>query len=111
MSTATNTAHWSTEAFERVLQDKGVVLVDFWAEWCPPCRVLGPTIDQLADRFEGRALVGKVDVDANQDLAGRFGVQSIPTVVVLKDGQEVERFVGVRGLDELSDALESALKG
>src|SRR5688572_20920841 len=72
------------------------VLVDFWAAWCGPCRLVAPTIEQLAKELSGKVRVGKLDVDANQVTAGRFHVQSIPTLLVFKDGKEVDRIVGVQ---------------
>ncbi len=87
----------------------GVTLVDFWAEWCGPCRMLAPAIDELAKEYEGKALVGKVNVDDAPDLASEFGVNSIPTLVVLKDGAEVKRFIGVTGKGEIAKAIDAAL--
>lgn len=81
--------------FDREVGQPGsVTLVDFWAPWCGPCRALAPSLERLATDFAGRAKVAKVDVDSNPDLAGRFGVRSIPTLVFFRDGREVERVVG-----------------
>ena len=91
------------------LADKGVVFVDFWAPWCSPCRMVAPIIDQLADEFKGEAVVGKVNSDDNEDAAARMGVASIPTMIIFKDGQEVERIVGARPLPQLSAALRRHL--
>lgn len=88
----------------------GVALVDFWAPWCPPCRAQGPIVESLADVFDGSAVVAKVNVDENGAVAGNYGVESIPTLVLLRDGKEVKRFVGLRQQDELTDALNAALK-
>ena len=82
-------------AFEReVVNNPGLTLVDFWAAWCSPCRALLPSLERLATSFAGRAKVAKVEVDANPDLAQRFGVRSIPTLVFFRDGREVDRIVG-----------------
>jgi thioredoxin 1 len=87
----------------------GVSLVDFWAEWCGPCRMMGPAIDQVAADYEGKALVAKVDVDACQNLAVKLGVNSIPTLIIFKDGAEVKRFVGVTSKGDLGKALDAAI--
>ena len=75
---------------------EGVVLIDFWAPWCAPCRAQGPIVDKVAESMSGQATVMKCNVDETPELAQRFGVRSIPTLVILKDGKEVERFVGVQ---------------
>jgi len=75
---------------------KGRTLVDFWAGWCMPCRMVAPVIEELAEEFEGSVAVGKVDVDSENALAARFGVVSIPTVILFSDGVEIKRFVGVQ---------------
>jgi thioredoxin 1 len=89
---------------------KGVALLDFWAPWCGPCRMLGPVIDELATEYAGKAAIGKVNVDDESELAQRYGIRSIPAVFVLKDGAVVEQFVGVRTKAVLAEALNKALK-
>lgn len=94
------------EATLRAAIDSGKpVLVDFHADWCPPCRAMAPTLEQVARDTAGRAIVGKVNVDEHGDLAGSFGVQSIPTIVVLRGGRETQRFVGVTSAADLHRAL------
>lgn len=81
------------------------VLVDFWAEWCGPCRMLAPILDQIAQEQEGRAVVAKVDIDAQPELADRFGIRAIPTLIVFKNGQPVSTITGVRGKAFIEAAL------
>jgi thioredoxin len=88
-----------------VLQAAGPVLVDLWAEWCPPCRKMGPVIDELARRFGDGATVGKLDVDRHPEVAVRYEVRSIPTFLLFRDGQVVERRVGALPLEELQALL------
>lgn len=97
--------HLTTAEFDAVTEKAGLAMVDFWAEWCGPCRMLGPTIEDLAAKYEGKALVAKVDVEEEPELARRFGVANIPTVVFLKNGLEIDRLVGLMG----SDAYEAVL--
>ena len=80
---------------EEVLNASGPVLVDFWAEWCGPCKAIGPAIEELASDFDGKAKVGKVDIDSNRDIAMQYNIQSIPSILIFKDGQVVETFVGM----------------
>lgn len=87
----------------------GVTLVDFWASWCGPCRMMGPVLDQLAAEYDGKASVAKVNVDNEGDLAQKFGISSIPALIVFKDGAEVKRFVGVTAKTELAKSLDAAL--
>jgi thioredoxin 1 len=82
------------------------VLLDMWAAWCGPCRMIAPTVEQLAGELAGRVLVGKLDVDANQRTAARFRVQSIPTLLILKDGREVGRIVGVQSKEAIIRQLQ-----
>ena len=97
--------HIDDSQFEdKVLKAKGLVLVDFWAPWCGPCKMAGPVLDALADKYKDRMAVYKVNIDENQQRAGEYGVMSIPTVILFKDGKEVERkigFVGESGYEEL----------
>jgi thioredoxin 1 len=88
---------------------RGVTLVDFWAPWCGPCRMQTPVLEQLAADFQGRATVAKVNVDDNPHLAGRFRVSGIPLLVVIKDGAEATRLVGLQSYDTLSDTLNRLL--
>ena len=92
------------------LTARGVSVVDFWADWCGPCHILAPTIEELARKYQGRAAVLKVNVDENPGLAARFGIHGIPTVVFLQEGKEVERLVGVRPLSELESVLARYLE-
>ena len=91
-----------------VLDSAVPVLVDFWAEWCGPCRMLGPTIDQVATEVKGKAKVGKLDIDSAQEVAVQLGIQSIPTVILFKNGQAVNRWVGIRPKGDYVNAIHGA---
>jgi thioredoxin 1 len=96
-------ADWNAE----VLQAEQLVLVDFWAEWCPPCRKLAPVIDALADEYAGRVKVVKLNVDESPEVASRYAIFSIPTLLLFRGGQVVEQHVGFRPKDELKGILDA----
>ena len=94
---------------ELVLKSEKPVMVDFWAAWCGPCRLVGPIIDEISNDYDGKAIVGKLDVDAHQDYAAKFGVRNIPTVLLFDKGELVGRQVGVAPKKAYSDAIDAVL--
>ncbi|MNK56208.1 Thioredoxin [compost metagenome] len=94
---------------EAVLNSDKPVLVDFWAAWCGPCRMLGPIIEEIANDFEGKAIVGKVDVDNNQQISVDYGIRNIPTVLIFKNGEVVDKIVGVSPKEVIAEKLNSYL--
>jgi len=94
-------ANFETE----VLQADVPVLVDFWAEWCMPCRILAPTIDEMADEHAGSIKVGKLDTDGNREVAMKYGISAIPTVILFKGGEPVKKFVGLTKKEQLAEAV------
>jgi thioredoxin 1 len=94
---------------EMVLNSDKPVLVDFWAVWCGPCRTLGPIIEEVANDFEGKAIVGKVDVDNNQQVSEDYGIRNIPTVLIFKNGEVVDKIVGVASKEVISEKLSAHL--
>ena len=101
--------HFKTAEFDAAVAAAPLAMVDFWADWCGPCKMLGPVIDDLAKQYEGKAVVGKVNVDEEQELAIRYGVMSIPTVIFFKDGKEIDRKVGVMPGGAFTQVLDSNL--
>lgn len=110
MSTNTETLHLDSNNFDSTVGN-GVTLVDFWAPWCGPCKALGPTIDQLAGDYQGKATIAKVNIDDSPEVAQRYGVQSIPTLIFFKDGEESGRAVGIRPKNQLAETLDKLLEG
>ncbi|MDH7563932.1 MAG: thioredoxin [Candidatus Bathyarchaeota archaeon] len=105
----TEPAHVTDSSFNETVEKNPLVLIDFWAAWCGPCRALAPTIEQLAAEYAGKVFVGKLDVDENPATAERFQIFSIPTVLVIKNGCEVERIVGCVPKQHIENALKKHL--
>ena len=97
--------------FEQVvLNSKVPVLLDFWAAWCAPCRMVAPVVDELAQEYDGRVSFGKVDVDQNPKIASKYGIMSIPTLMLFKDGEPITNIVGFRPKAQLKQSLDAALE-
>ena len=94
---------------DTVLKSDKPVMVDFWAAWCGPCRMVGPIIDQISEEYAEKAVVGKMDVDANQEFAAKYGVRNIPTVLIFKNGEVVGRQVGVAPKNAYTEAIDALL--
>ncbi len=92
--------------FQDILAQPGLIVIDFWATWCGPCRILSPTVDELAKEFEGRATVAKCNVDDCEDIAAQFGIRNIPTLVFVKNGAVVDRTVGVLPKQEIAAKIQ-----
>ena len=105
---AENVKEFNDQNFEtEVLKSATPVLVDFWAEWCMPCRMLAPTIDKIAKDYAGKVKVGKVDTDSNRDVSIKYGINAIPTVILFKNGQVAQKFVGLRQEKDFKEALDT----
>ncbi|EIM78598.1 thioredoxin [Nitritalea halalkaliphila LW7] len=95
--------------FEEIIASEKPVLVDFWAEWCGPCKMIGPVVEELAGDYDGKAVIGKVDVDANPSVAAKFGIRSIPTLLFFKGGEIVDKQVGAVPKGVLAQKLDAQL--
>ena len=101
--------HFKTAEFDAAVAAAPLAMVDFWADWCGPCKMLSPVVESIGSQYEGKVLVGKVNVDEEPELARRFGVMNIPTVVFLKNGQEIDRKVGVMPSQVFTGVLDANL--
>ena len=103
-----NVVEFTDQNFDQeVLKSSTPVLVDFWAEWCMPCRMLAPTIEKIAKDYAGKVKVGKLDTDANRDVAAKYSISAIPTVILFKNGEVAQKFVGLRKEQEFKAALDA----
>ncbi len=106
-----NVKEFSDSNFEQeVLKSDVPVLVDFWAEWCMPCRMLAPTIEKIAEAYVGKVKVGKLDTDANREVSMKYGISAIPTVLLFKNGEVAQKFVGLRNEKDFREALDAESK-
>ncbi len=104
-----NVREFTDDNFEsEVLGSQTPVLVDFWAEWCMPCRMIAPTIDELADQYAGKVVVGKMDIDKSRNVSAKY-VSAIPTIIIFKNGEAVKKFVGLTSKENIASAIEEAM--
>ena len=91
--------------FDKIISENKLVLVDFWAEWCGPCRMVGPIVDELAEEYDGSVFIGKVDVDSNPESSSKYGIRSIPTLLFFKKGEVIDKQIGAADKKTLSDKI------
>ncbi len=102
-----NILEFTDDTFDSdVIQSDVPVLVDFWAEWCQPCHVIAPTIEELAGEYAGKVKIGKIDTDANREVSIKYGISAIPTIILFRDGEIVKKFVGITSKDQFQAALD-----
>lgn len=101
--------HPTAQEFDTVLKENKTVLVDFWATWCMPCTMMAPLVEQLAEEYDGRVTVAKVDIDEQQELARKYNIQSIPTLMLFKNGEAAAMEIGVRPIEALKSMIDSQL--
>jgi thioredoxin 1 len=111
MASATVVEFTDSNFEQEVLKSDVPVLVDFWAEWCQPCRMLAPVIDEIADAYQGKAKVGKVDTDGNREISVNYGISAIPTVVIFHKGEVAKKFVGLVPKEQFTEAIDELLGG
>lgn len=95
--------------FQEVIGSDKLVVIDFWAEWCGPCRMVGPIVEELATEYEGKAIIGKVDVDSNDEITSKYGIRNIPTILFLKNGELVDKQVGAAQKSVLVEKIDKLL--
>ena len=110
MAAGTHAVEATDANFNELINSDKPVLVDFWAEWCGPCKMIGPVVEQLAGEYEGRAIIAKMDVDQNSQVPGQFGIRSIPTLMVFKNGQLVDKVIGAVPKNVLEQKLQAAME-
>ena len=110
MATGTHAVEATDANFNDLINSDKPVLVDFWAEWCGPCKMIGPVVEQLAGEYEGRAIIAKMDVDQNSQVPGQFGIRSIPMLMVFKNGQLVDKVIGAVPKNVLEQKLQAAME-